>query len=164
MEPKNQARQNWHDELSSLASKKDNLLEILHVAQRHFGYLAPGVLEEIAQAVSLPPSRVFGVATFYSALSCQPGGRHECLVCMGTACFVAGSEKIVSEVQSSYRIPSGGLCIGGELRLRTAHCLGNCGQAPIVLVDQEAIGHSTPADVLDRLAATINVEGKDGSR
>jgi bidirectional [NiFe] hydrogenase diaphorase subunit len=161
MERTNSDRADWHHELSLLASKKDKLLEIFHAAQRHFGYLAPDVLEEIAKATSLPPSRVYGVATFYSALSCQPGGRHECLVCTGTACFVAGSESILHEVQNRFQIPVGGLSVGGKLRLRTAHCLGNCGQAPIVMIDQQAIGHGTSVKVLDRLATVIAAEQKD---
>lgn len=161
MERTNSDRADWHHELSLLASKKDNLLEILHAAQRHWGYLTPDALKEIAKATSLPPSRVYGVATFYSALSCQPGGRHECLVCMGTACFVAGSDSILREVQSRFQTPVGGLSVGGELRLRTAHCLGNCGQAPIVVVDQQAIGHGTSATVLDRLATVVAAEQKE---
>ena len=75
--------------------RQDALIEILHKAQEAFGYLEPDVLEYVAHALKLPLSRVYGVATFYHLFSLKPSGKHTCVVCLGTACYVKCSDKVL---------------------------------------------------------------------
>ena len=116
---------------------QDQLIETLHVAQDVFGHLDDGILIYVARALRLPPSMVYGVATFYQLFTFDPPGEHTCTVCTGTACFVKGANDIVAAVAAAYDVPSGETTEDGLLTLKTARCLGSCGLAPVVLVDGE---------------------------
>ncbi len=102
-----------------------------------FGYLDDGILIYVARALRLPPSMVYGVATFYQLFTFDPPGEHTCTVCTGTACFVKGANDIVAAVAAAYDVPSGETTEDGLLTLKTARCLGSCGLAPVVLLDGE---------------------------
>lgn len=129
---------------------QDHLIEILHVAQEVFGYLSEDVLRYVARALRLPPSRVYGVATFYHLFTFDPPGDHTCTICTGTACFVQGADDIVSAVQATYEVASGQTTADGRLTLSTARCLGSCGLAPVGVLDGQVRGH---LDVEAALAA-----------
>jgi bidirectional [NiFe] hydrogenase diaphorase subunit len=116
---------------------QDQLIETLHVAQDVFGYLDDGILIYVARALRLPPSMVYGVATFYQLFTFDPPGEHTCTVCTGTACFVKGANDIVAAVGAAYDVPAGETTADGMLTLKTARCLGSCGLAPVVLLDGE---------------------------
>jgi len=116
---------------------QDQLIETLHIAQDVFGYLDDGILIYVARALRLPPSMVYGVATFYQLFTFDPPGEHTCTVCTGTACFVKGANDIVAAVAAAYDVPSGETTEDGLLTLKTARCLGSCGLAPVVLLDGE---------------------------
>lgn len=132
----------------------DALLEVLHSAQRIFGRLSHPVLDHISKAMRLPPSKVLGVATFYSFFTFEPASDHECLVCMGTACYVGGAADVLGAVESELHVKAGRVSHDRRWYLRTAHCLGNCGHAPIVVVDDQPLGRSTPERVMDQIRAT----------
>jgi bidirectional [NiFe] hydrogenase diaphorase subunit len=87
--------------------QQDALIEILHTAQELFGYLSKETLEYITKELKLPPSKVYGVATFYNFFSLKPKGEHTCIVCMGTACYVKGAAELLSEMEKFLNIKAG---------------------------------------------------------
>jgi bidirectional [NiFe] hydrogenase diaphorase subunit len=123
------------------------LIEVLHAAQELFGYLEPGLLYFIARHLKLPPSRVFGVATFYHFFSLKPKGEHTCVICTGTACYVKGANALLDAVAKESRLKEGETTPDGKLSMLTARCLGACGIAPAVVLDGTVKGHVTP-DIL----------------
>jgi bidirectional [NiFe] hydrogenase diaphorase subunit len=129
------------------------LLEVLHAAQELFGYLELDVLFYVGRCLKVPPSRVYGVATFYNFFSLKPKGAHTCVVCMGTACYVKGTAAILSSIEESYGIKAGETTADGTLSLVTARCLGACGLAPAVVFDQDVAGAVTAGGTLERLRA-----------
>jgi bidirectional [NiFe] hydrogenase diaphorase subunit len=134
---------------------QDHLIEVLHVAQDVFGYLSDDVLHYLARELRLPPSMVFGVATFYHLFSFDPPGAHTCTVCTGTACFVRGADQIVEALQRAYSVPTGATTADGSFTLSTARCLGSCGMAPVIVIDGEVRGHQTPASTLQGVEAAL---------
>ena len=131
----------------------DSLLEVLHTAQELFGFLSTEVLWHVVRALRVPPSRVYGVATFYHFFSLEPKGRHACVVCMGTACYVKGGGAILGAIESAHGIRSGETTADGELSLVSARCLGACGIAPAAVFDNEVVGRVTAGGALERLAS-----------
>ncbi len=136
---------------------QDQLIETLHIAQDVFGYLDEGILTYVARALRLPPSMVFGVATFYQLFTFDPPGDHTCTVCTGTACFVKGADEIVREVGLAYDVAAGATTEDGSLTLKTARCLGSCGLAPVVLLDGEVTGREDAARILSSLEEIMAV-------
>ena len=147
--------------LKKVRFAQDQLIETLHIAQDVFGYLDEGVLTYVSRALRLPPSRVFGVATFYELFTFEPPGDHTCTVCTGTACFVKGADAIVDAVSDAYRVASGATTDDGCVTLKTARCLGSCGLAPIVLLDGEVIGKEDPDSVLAKLGELVASAGHE---
>ncbi|BAB72708.1 bidirectional hydrogenase complex protein HoxE [Anabaena sp. FACHB-709] len=131
--------------------QQDALIEILHKAQELFGYLENDLLLYIAHSLKLPPSRVYGVATFYHLFSLAPQGVHSCVVCTGTACYVKGSSAILADLEKATRIHAGETTADGQLSLLTARCLGACGIAPAVVFDGKVLGNQTPESVNERV-------------
>jgi bidirectional [NiFe] hydrogenase diaphorase subunit len=127
------------------------LLEILHQAQELFGFLADDVLVYVGRALKLPPSRVYGVATFYNHFSLAPKGEHTVTVCMGTACYVKGSGAIVEAITGAAHLSPGETTADGKLSLVEARCVGACGIAPAVVFDGEVVGKQTSETVLARV-------------
>lgn len=130
--------------------RQDALIEILHVAQQAFGFLDSGVLTFVARKLHLPPSRVFGVATFYKLFTLKPQGRHACVVCTGTACYVKGAHELLNAIEESAHVVAGETTPGNEASLVTARCLGACGMAPVVVYDETLQGQQTVDDVRSR--------------
>ena len=129
----------------------DALIEVLHTAQELFGYLNTGLLLMISQRLRLPPSHVYGVATFYHFFSLEPKGKHSCVVCMGTACYVKGATQLLSTLEQKMEIKTGETTPDGQVSLSTARCLGACGIAPTVVFDDHLEGLQTSEMVCDRL-------------
>ncbi len=134
---------------------QDQLIETLHVAQDVFGNLSEDILVYVARALRLPPSMVYGVATFYELFTFDPPGDHSCTVCTGTACFVKGADDIVQGVSGAYDVPAGETAADGSLTLKTARCLGSCGLAPVVVFDGEVLSHQTTESTLELVAAAV---------
>ena len=129
----------------------DSLIEVLHKAQELFGFLDAGVLHYVARGLRLPPSRVYGVATFYHLFTLKPQGEHTCVVCMGTACFVKGADRLLDVVQRRARVKAGETTADRKLSVLTARCIGACGIAPAVVYDGLTAGQQTPDDVAAHL-------------
>lgn len=129
----------------------DALIEVLHTAQELFGFLQTDLLLYIASVLKLPPSRVYGVATFYHFFTFTPKGEHTCTVCTGTACYVKGADALVAAIQEQTGARPGQTTPDGRVSLETARCLGACGLAPIVVFDGEVCGKQTPDMVRERV-------------
>lgn len=136
--------------------RSDALIEVLHTAQELFGYLEPELLLHIAHSLRLPPSHVYGVATFYHFFSLDPKGVHTCTVCMGTACYVKGAAQLLSKLEQEAHIQAGETMPDGQFSLMTARCLGACGIAPAVVFDDHLEGHQTVDTVCDRLRTCLS--------
>jgi bidirectional [NiFe] hydrogenase diaphorase subunit len=129
----------------------DALIEVLHTAQQLFGYLQPDLLYYIAHSLKLPPSRVYGVATFYHFFSFAPQGKHTCVVCTGTACYVKGADRLLAAIEESLGIVAGKTTPDGAVSLMTARCLGACGLAPVVVYDGEVSGSQVPESAREHM-------------
>ena len=129
----------------------DALIETLHTVQSAFGYLDETSLRFVAHELHIPLSKVYGVATFYHAFTLKPEGRHRCILCQGTACYVKGSQAILQAVTRAYHITPGGTTADGELSLLMARCLGSCSLAPAAIMDEDVVGNLTPERALAAL-------------
>lgn len=137
--------------MKKLQFRHDALIEILHKAQELFGYLEDDLLLFISYKLKLPPSRVYGVATFYHYFNLKPQGLHTCVVCMGTACYVKGSDKVMAAIQGRLKINSGETTGDNKVSLLTARCIGACGIAPAVTYDGQVAAKQTPAAALEKI-------------
>lgn len=117
-----------------------DLIKILHKAQTAFGYLPESVQREIASILKISVAKVYGVVTFYSFFTMTPKGKHAISVCMGTACYVRGSEKVLDEFKEQLRIKVGGVTEDGKFSLDCLRCVGACGLAPVVLIGEKVYG------------------------
>lgn len=131
--------------------RSDALIEVMHAAQELFGFLEVDLMFFIARHLKLPPSRVFGVATFYNLFSLRPKGEHTCVLCTGTACYVKGADALLDAVEKLAGIKAGETTEDGRLSLVTARCLGACGIAPAVVVDGTVKGLETPDSLVQQL-------------
>jgi len=132
-------------------SRQDALIEVLHKAQDLFGYLDVSVLRHVARSLKLPPSRVYGVATFYHLFMLKPQGQHACVICMGTACYVKGADRLLEEAETVAGCKAGQTTRDGKVSLLTARCIGACGIAPAVVYDQATAGKQLAQDVTARI-------------
>jgi bidirectional [NiFe] hydrogenase diaphorase subunit len=129
------------------------LIETLHTIQKSFGYLDEVALRFVARSLQVPPSKVYGVSTFYHYFSLKPQGAHTCVVCLGTACYVKGSEKLLSAIGQFARIKPGETTGDGQLSLLTVRCIGACAIAPVVIYDDDIAGHQTTEQAIAKLTA-----------
>ena len=125
------------------------LISVLQKAQQVYGYLPEEVLEGIAEGLSLPPGRVYGVATFYSQFHLTPRGRHLVQQCNGTACHVRGAKRIIRTVEEELGIKAGETTDDLKLTYEVVYCLGSCSLAPVATVDGQVIGRLTPEGMKD---------------
>lgn len=137
-------------------ARSDALIEVLHKAQELFGFLDEAVLWHVARAVKQPPSRVYGVATFYNLFRLKPQGEHTCVICTGTACFVKGADRLVLAVEREIGVKPGQTTTDGKISLLTARCIGACGIAPTAVLDQETLGQTNPEALCKRLKGLVD--------
>src|ERR1051326_6576182 len=131
--------------------RQDALIEVLHKAQELFGYLEDDLLWFIAHKLKLPASRVYGVATFYHFFTLKPQGEHTCVICLGTACYVKGADKVLSAVEEIVKIKPGETTADKKVSLLSARCIGACGIAPAVVYDGTVTPRQTPATALEHI-------------
>ncbi|HMK95138.1 MAG TPA: NAD(P)H-dependent oxidoreductase subunit E [Candidatus Limnocylindrales bacterium] len=131
--------------------KESALLEILHRAQEIYGYLDKDLLMDIAGSLNIPPSHVYGVATFYSFFKLRKPGEHIVTSCLGTACYVKEVEQIMEAIEKEFNVKRGGSTPDGKLSLIVTRCIGACAMAPNVVVDDEVIGKATKEIVIEKI-------------
>ncbi len=120
--------------------ERDGLIETLHTVQESFGFLDDDSLRYVAASLNAPLSQVYGVSTFYHMFSLKPAGRHTCVVCLGTACYIKGMPAMLRQIENRYGIKAGETTPDGQLSLLTARCLGACGLAPVAVFDGSIAG------------------------
>ena len=123
-------------------------MPVLHEAQNIYGYLPAEVQTVIADGLNIPLAEVYGVATFYSRFTLNPKGKHQISVCLGTACYVKGSDKVLAEVEKELRISCGECTHDRKFSIDSCRCVGACGLAPVMIVDGEVYGKLTASDVV----------------
>ena len=133
--------------INSLDTKKGSLISVLHKAQGIFGYLPREVQEFVADKLNESLANVYGVVSFYSYFTMVPKGEHAVAVCMGTACYVRGADKVLNEFQKQLGIKSGETSVDGKFSIDALRCVGACGIAPVVLVGEKVYKKAEPNEV-----------------
>lgn len=135
--------------------RPEALIEILHTAQNAYGYLPIPVLTYITKALHLPPARVYAAVTFYHFFSLKSKGEHTCLVCTGTACYVKGAQAILQVLEKEFGIRAGQVTADEKLGIQVARCVGACGLAPVVVVDDEVEAKVSADEIVTEIRAKI---------
>lgn len=134
--------------------EKENLIPILNDVQVKYGYIPKIAQMEISQYLNIPMAEIYGVITFYSRFTLEPKGKYVISVCLGTACFVKGSEKIMERLKERLKIEEGQTTPDGKFSIDAMRCVGACGLAPVFTVNGEVYGRATVKkldEVLDKL-------------
>lgn len=147
--------------IDSLPTKQGKLITVLHKAQDLIGYLPTEVQNHVAHKLEIPSSRVYGVVTFYSFFNIKPKGKYKVAVCMGTACFVRGSQSILDEFKKHLSIEPGETAKNGVFSLDGIRCVGACGLAPVVSVNGKVYGRVTKEDVNRIVEEYMTKDGED---
>ena len=135
---------------AAIARHKDEpgaLMPVLQEAQNIFGYVPQDVQQIIADGLGTTLAEVYGVATFYAQFSLEPKGQYVVGVCLGTACYVKGSQKVLDKLSEELKIPVGKTTPDGVFTLNATRCLGACGLAPVMMINDEVYGRLTPDEV-----------------
>ena len=128
------------------------LMPVLQQAQELYGYLPIEVQTRIAEGLGISLEEVYQVVTFYAQFSLNPNGKHRVAVCLGTACYVKGAQTILEELEKQLGVKAGGTTPDGVFTLEATRCLGCCGLAPVIVVDEDVYGRLVPADIKGILA------------
>ena len=150
----NKIKSDMKEILGKYQNSKDNLIQILNEVQEQFGYIPLIAQKEISQYLNISLAEIYGVITFYSRFTLEPKGEYTISVCLGTACFVKGSEKLLDRLKERLKIEPGKTTSDGKYSLDTTRCIGACGIAPVFTVNGEVYGKATVKkldEVLDNL-------------
>ena len=126
---------------------ESQLIAVLHQVQSQFGHLAGTHLDAVAQLMQVPAAKVAGVASFYHFFRLKPRGKYMINVCLGTACYVKGADRVAQKIIETLGITWGETSKDGVFTLEGTRCLGTCGLAPVVMIDNEIHGNVTPDQV-----------------
>ncbi|GAA0180717.1 NADH-quinone oxidoreductase subunit NuoE [Clostridium sediminicola] len=127
---------------------KGALIPVMHEVQKMYGYLNEEALEVVSEELKIPLAEIYGVATFYSQFSLEPKGKHQIKVCLGTACYVKGAQNILDKFSHELKVEVGKTTEDGKFTLEAARCIGSCGLAPVIMVDDKVYGGLHPNDVI----------------
>ena len=128
-------------------TKRGSLIPVLEEIQEAIGYLPKPVLERVAKGLRIPFSEVYGVVTFYSFFTMVPRGKHTVRCCLGTACYVRGGHKLLETLIDKLKIEPGETTQDRQFSLETVRCLGACGLAPVVVVDEDTYRQMKPSKI-----------------
>ncbi len=131
--------------------KQGSLMPVLHEAQNMFGYLPIEVQSIISEGLNIPLSEIYGVATFYSQFTLVPKGKYQIGVCLGTACYVKGSQAIIDKIKDELGIEVDGTTLDGEFSLQATRCIGACGLAPVMTINDDVYGKLKVEEVTEIL-------------
>lgn len=135
--------------------RADALIETMHTMQESFGFLEETGLRYIAQSLHLPMSKVYGVATFYHFFTLKPKGKHTCVVCMGTACYIKGAQNILDKIEQEFGVKPGETTKDGELSVLTARCIGSCGLAAAAVFDGTISGKINADQAVEHIRKAV---------
>ncbi len=131
---------------------KSMLMHVMQEAQGIYGYLPIEVQIMIAEGMGVPLEKVYGVSTFYAQFALSPKGKYNVSVCLGTACYVKGSQQILDKVEESLEIGAGECTMDGKFSIEECRCIGACGLAPVMTVNDDVYGRLVPDEIPDILA------------
>lgn len=140
------------DVCKSFRNDGGEVINVLHKVQGEYGYLSAEVQQVIAEELHIPVSRVYGIVSFYSFFTMTPKGKHPISVCLGTACYVRGAEKVLDELKRQLGVEVGGTTPDGKFSLNCLRCVGACGLAPVAMIGDKVYGRLTPDKVKEVLA------------
>ena len=140
--------------------EKDNLIQMLNEIQEHYGYVPMHVQKELSEFLNIPMAEIYGVVTFYSRFSLEPQGKYKISVCLGTACFVKSSQKIMDRLTDRLKIEPGQTTKDGLFTIEQTRCVGACGLAPVFTVNGEVYGRATVQKLDEVLDELIKTESK----
>ena len=140
------------DYIDSVKDVDGSLMQVLHKAQETFGYLPIEVQKFISSELDVPLAEVYGVATFYTQFAIEPKGKHKIGVCLGTACYVKGAQLIMDKLAKELDIKVGETTPDNLFTLEATRCLGCCGLAPVMMIDQDVYGKLEPKKIPEILA------------
>ena len=129
--------------LKNYSQDKSNLIQILNEVQEKYGYIPKQSQIEISNYLSIPMAEIYGVITFYSRFTLEPKGKYNISVCLGTACFVKGSQAILDRLKERLKIGEGGTTPDGKFSIDATRCVGACGLAPVFTINNEVYGKAT---------------------
>ena len=135
---------------------KDNLIQMLNEVQEHYGYIPMHTQKALSEFLNVPMAEIYGVVTFYSRFTLKPRGKYNIAVCLGTACYVKGSQKIMDRLKERLKIEPGETTPDGKFSIEETRCVGACGLAPVFTVNGEVYGKATVQkmdQVLDELSS-----------
>ena len=144
--------------LNTYKQEKDNLIQILNEVQEYYGYVPEKAQLAISEYLSIPMAEIYGVITFYSRFTLKPKGKYHIAVCLGTACFVKGSEKILDRAKERLGIDVGETTKDGTFSLEATRCVGACGLAPVFTVNDEVYGKATVKTMDEILDKYMEIE------
>ena len=139
--------------LNKYTTAKDNLIQILNEVQDYYGYVPEKAQVAISEYLDMPMAEIYGVVTFYSRFTLKPKGKYHIAVCLGTACFVKGSENVLERAKERLGIDVGETTKDGKFSLEATRCIGACDLAPVFTVNEEVYGKATVKmmdEVLDK--------------
>ena len=129
---------------------KDNLIQMLNEVQEHYGYVPMKAQKVLSEYLNLPMAEIYGVVTFYSRFTLKPKGKYNIAVCLGTACYVKGSQKIMDRLKDRLKIEPGETTPDGKFSIEETRCVGACGLAPVFTVNGKVYGKAT-VQMLDQV-------------
>lgn len=144
------------EEMNSILEKyskdKSNLIQILNEVQENYGYIPKYSQISISEYLDIPLAEIYGVITFYARFTLKPKGKYNIALCLGTACFVKGSEKVLDKAKEILKIDVGETTEDGKFSLEATRCIGACGLAPVFTVNEEVYGKATP-ELMEKVIA-----------
>lgn len=146
------------EETKGMEQSESYLIAVLHKVQGLFGYLDKQIMDIVAEDMNIPTAHIWGVATFYHYFNLQPIGKHVISVCMGTACYVKGGDKVLNALKTELGVGVGETTEDGLFTLQEARCLGACGIAPVIMIDDKIYGDLDSKKAVDVINLYRKVE------
>ena len=138
--------------IAAAAGDPNMLMSVMQEAQEIYGYLPYAVQCKIAEGLNVPVEKVYGVATFYAQFALSPKGKYNISVCLGTACYVKGSQQVLDKLCEELKIEAGECTDDAKFSLEACRCVGACGLAPVMMVNEDVYGRLTPDMIKDIVA------------
>ncbi len=126
---------------------RNALMQVLQEAQNIFGYLPPQAQRQVAEGLGVSMAEVYGVVTFYSLFSLSPKGEYEISICLGTACYVKGAQLILDKIEEELGIKAGECTKDGKFSINACRCIGACGLAPVIMINEDVYGRLTVDEI-----------------
>ncbi len=145
----------------TLPNPESNLIAVLHKVQQIYGYLPQNMIDLIAVEMNIPTAHIWGVATFYHYFNLKKPGKYTIAICLGTACYVKGSGKILDAIKDHLKIDVGQVTEDGIFSIQPARCVGACGQAPVLMIDEKIYGELTPEKAIKIIEQYRKQSGND---